>query len=118
METFGEVVRRERVSRGWSQQRLANEAGLNRSHLTTIEGGGIGMPRFETIQALAKAFGMVPRELIDPTGKTILEARGATGTDDIESDELVQLFDRLSDDDRDRLIAIARALYQLSRERS
>ena len=118
METFGEVVRRERTARGWSQQHLANEAGLNRSHVTTIEGGKIGMPQFDTVQSIAKAFGMLPRELIEPTGQTIMEARGATGTADVESDELLQLYNRLPDDDRDRLNAIARALYQLSRDRS
>lgn len=118
METFGEVVKRERTARGWSQQRLANAAGLNRSHITTIELGKIGMPQYETVQAIAKAFGMLPRELLDPTGQTIMEARGTYSTDDVESDELVQLFDRLPDADRDRLVAIARALYQLSRDRS
>ena len=115
MESFGDVIRRERVARGWSQQRLANAAGLNRSHVTTIETGKIEMPQYDTVQALAKALGMLPRELIEPTGKTIMEARGEYGTDDVESDELVQLFDRLTDDDRQRLVAIARALYQLSR---
>lgn len=114
MESFGDVIRRERVARGWSQQRLANAAGLNRSHVTTIETGKIGMPQYETVQALAKALGMLPRELIEPTGQTIMEARGEYSTD-VESDELVQLFDRLPDDDRARLVAIARALYQLSR---
>ena len=116
MESFGEVIRRERTARGWSQQHLANEAGLNRSHVTTIEGGKIGMPQFDTVQALAKAFGMLPRELIEPTGQTIMEARGAYSVDDVESDELVQLFNRLGDADRARLVAIARALYQLSRD--
>ena len=117
METFGEVVRRERTARGWSQQHLANEAGLNRSHVTTIEGGKIGMPQFDTVQAIAKAFGMLPREILEPTGQTIMEARGAYSTDDVESDELLQLYNRLPDDDRDRLVVIARALYQLSREK-
>ena len=76
METFGEVVRRERNARGWSQQHLANEAGLSRSHVTTIEGGKIEMPQYDTVQAIARALGMLPRELIEPTGKTIMESRG------------------------------------------
>jgi len=113
MENFGEVIRRERTARGWSQQRLANEAGLNRSHVTTIEGGSIDMPQLKTVQALARAFGVLPQQLIEPTGRTIMEL--LPPANDVESDELVQLFDMLPDADRDRLVAIARALYQLSR---
>ena len=119
METFGEVVRRERNARGWSQQHLANEAGLSRSHVTTIEGGKIEMPQYDTVQAIARALGMLPRELIEPTGKTIMESRGVYSADadaDVETDELVQLFDRLPHEDRARLVAIARTLYQMSRE--
>ncbi len=35
--TFGETVKAERVKRGWSQQVLANRAGMNRSHIGGIE---------------------------------------------------------------------------------
>ncbi|MBA2707653.1 MAG: helix-turn-helix transcriptional regulator [Gemmatimonadaceae bacterium] len=118
METFGQVVKRERAARGWSQQRLANEAGLNRSHVGQIErqDGGIAFPQYETILAISRAFGLIPRQLIEPTGRTIMEASGQYKTDDTEVDELVQLFNRLPDDDRDRLIAIARAFYQLRKD--
>lgn len=110
--SFGEVVRAQRVQRGWSQQQLANRAGMNRSHIGTIETKP-GLPQYKTIVSIAKALGVTPRELLAPTGTTIMEA-AAPYTTDLESDELIALYDRLSDDDRARLVAIARALWQLT----
>jgi len=57
--TFGETVKAERVKRGWSQQRLANLAGMNRSHIGGIETKP-GLPQYATITSIAKAFGMTP----------------------------------------------------------
>mgnify|MGYP001161680458 CR=1 FL=1 len=108
--TFGETVKAERVKRGWSQQVLANRAGMNRSHIGGIELKP-GLPQYGTIVSIAKAFGMTPRELLAPTGTTIMEAAAPYDVG-IEADELVALFDLLSEDDRDRLVAIARALWQ------
>lgn len=111
--TFGETVKEERVRRGWSQQVLANRAEMNRSHIGGIETKE-GLPRYSTIVSIAKAFGMTPRELLAPSGATIMQAAGPEGPD-VESDELLALFDLLSEDDRDRLVAIARALWQRTR---
>lgn len=108
--TFGESVKAERVKRGWSQQRLANLAGMNRSHIGGIETKP-GLPQYATIVSIAKAFGMTPKELLAPSGTTIMEAAAPYDVG-VDTDELVALFDLLSDDDRDRLVAIARALWQ------
>lgn len=108
--TFGETVKEERVKRGWSQQRLANLAHMNRSHIGGIETKP-GLPQYATIVSIAKAFGMTPRELLAPSGTTIMQA-AAPHDIGVDSDELIAVFDLLSDDDRDRLVAIARALWQ------
>lgn len=112
LPTFGETVKAERVKRGWSQQVLANRAEMNRSHIGGIETKE-GLPQYPTIVSIAKAFGMTPRELLAPSGTTVMQAAGPEGPD-IESDELLALFDLLSNADRDRLVAIARALWQLT----
>jgi transcriptional regulator with XRE-family HTH domain len=116
MESFGAVIRREREARGWSQQRLANAAGMNRSHVTAIELGKIGMPRLETVQALARAFGLLPNQIIEPTGRTVMDML-PHDVGDVEVDELLDLYNVLTDDDRERLIVIARALYQREHSR-
>ena len=109
METFGQRLRRLRMGRGLSQVALADRTGMDRSHIIKIETGRIMIPAPETVQRLASALGVPPVELA-PVAELLPPGP------DVESDELLQLFDRLPDPDRDRLVAIARALYQLSRE--
>ncbi len=51
---FGLTVRKAREQRGWSQEVLADRAGLNRSYLGEIE-RGIAMPSLASIAKLATA---------------------------------------------------------------
>ena len=53
-----------RKMRGWSQQELADRAGLQRTHVGRIEAGKYAVT-IETIQAIAEAFDMTV-DLIDP----------------------------------------------------
>jgi transcriptional regulator with XRE-family HTH domain len=109
METFGQRLRKIRHAHGMSQVALAESAGMDRSHVIKIETGRIMHPEPETVFRLARALGISTVELVPP------EHVQQPGTD-VESDELVSLYSVLTDDDRVRLVAIARALYQLSRE--
>lgn len=49
---------------GLTQEQLSERAGLQRSHITKIEGGKYAVT-FETIQAIAEALGMTV-DIIDP----------------------------------------------------
>lgn len=60
---FGVVVRQVREQRRWSQEVLADAAGLNRSYLGEIERGD-AMPSLATIAKLAKAFEFSLSELM------------------------------------------------------
>jgi transcriptional regulator with XRE-family HTH domain len=51
---FGAAVRQSREKFGWSQEVLADRAGLNRSYLGEIE-RGIAMPSLASIAKLAAA---------------------------------------------------------------
>jgi transcriptional regulator with XRE-family HTH domain len=51
---FGIVVRQLREARGWSQERLANRANLNRSYMGEIERAAV-MPSLATAAKLAQA---------------------------------------------------------------
>jgi transcriptional regulator with XRE-family HTH domain len=62
-ERFGLAVRRLRESRGWSQERLANRAGLNRSYMGEIERAAV-MPSLATAAKLAQALEVTLTELI------------------------------------------------------
>lgn len=54
---FGAVVRQLREGRGWSQERLAGEAELNRSYMGEVE-RGVVMPSLATPAKLAAALGV------------------------------------------------------------
>ena len=53
-ERFGSVVRSHREARGWSQELLAHQAGLNRSYLGEIERAA-AMPSLATAAKVAQA---------------------------------------------------------------
>jgi transcriptional regulator with XRE-family HTH domain len=59
-----------RAARGllaWSQQKLANEAGIGIVTVQQLE-GGIGQPRRATIQVIRRAFELAGVEFIDENG--------------------------------------------------
>jgi XRE family transcriptional regulator, regulator of sulfur utilization len=60
---FGQVVRRSRDARGWSQEALAEKADLNRSYVGEIERGQV-IPSLHTMEKLAAALGVSASELL------------------------------------------------------
>jgi transcriptional regulator with XRE-family HTH domain len=54
---FGSVVRNLRSERGWSQERLAEHADLNRTYLGEIE-RGLAIPSLVSASKIASAFGL------------------------------------------------------------
>jgi transcriptional regulator with XRE-family HTH domain len=62
-ERFGLVVRELREARGWSQERLAGRAELNRSYMGEIERAS-AMPSLATAAKLAHALEVSLSELI------------------------------------------------------
>lgn len=62
-ERFGSVVRKSREARGWSQERLAGRAELNRSYMGEIE-RATAMPSLATAAKLAQALEVPLSELI------------------------------------------------------
>jgi transcriptional regulator with XRE-family HTH domain len=65
-EAFGENLRAIRKSKGLSQERLAHEAGIDRSYLGKIERGEVNVT-IEKIYLLADCLFCLPKELIpDP----------------------------------------------------
>ena len=63
-ELFGAVVRRHRLERGLSQERLAEAAGLSQRYLSVLERGE-NSPTLNVIVRLAAALDLSPSELLD-----------------------------------------------------
>ena len=59
LRAFGERVRRAREARGWSQEELAEEAGMDRTYIGGIERGERN-PALLNINRLALALGENP----------------------------------------------------------
>lgn len=53
-----------RKEKGWSQERLAHEAGISYNTLIKIERNGIKNPKIETVIKLSKALGVSLDDLI------------------------------------------------------
>ncbi|MEI7291016.1 MULTISPECIES: helix-turn-helix domain-containing protein [Paraburkholderia] len=60
---FGATVRRLREAHAWSQERLAEHAGLNRTYIGEIE-RGTAIASIVTVEKLALAFGVGVAELL------------------------------------------------------
>jgi transcriptional regulator with XRE-family HTH domain len=60
---FGERVRELRLKRGWTQERLAEEAVLNAVQVSHIERGA-NEPKLTTILRLARAFEITAAQLL------------------------------------------------------
>lgn len=114
---FGFAVTQARAALGVDQQGLADAIGMKRSYLSKIENGRVKEPEEFTRDKIAKRLGLTLYELMEYAGPSITRMirEDVPRFQDVESDELVYWFNRLPDDDRDRLIAIARTLYQLQK---
>ncbi len=62
-ERFGAVIRDLRESRGWSQERLAADAAINRSYIGEIERAR-AIPTLATAEKIARALGLPLSTLI------------------------------------------------------
>ncbi|MBN2492476.1 MAG: helix-turn-helix transcriptional regulator [Planctomycetes bacterium] len=61
---FGQRVRALRTARGWSQEQLAFEAGLDRTYVGGVERGERNLA-LVNICRLAQALGITPADLMD-----------------------------------------------------
>jgi transcriptional regulator with XRE-family HTH domain len=60
---FGKRVRELRLARGWTQERLAEEAGINSVQVSHIERGA-NDPKLSTVVRIGRALKASPNELL------------------------------------------------------
>jgi transcriptional regulator with XRE-family HTH domain len=62
-QAVGETIRFHRGRRDWSQERLAQEAGIAATSVVRLENGEVARPRVGTLTKIADALGIDPQEL-------------------------------------------------------
>ncbi len=63
IKSFGVAVRQSREAQGWSQERLAEQADLNRSYVGEVERGRV-IASLHTVEKLALSMGVAPSTLL------------------------------------------------------
>jgi XRE family transcriptional regulator, regulator of sulfur utilization len=83
VKSFGAAVRELREARAWSQEQLAEHAGLNRSYVGEIERGS-AIASIVTVDKLAAAFGVPIASLLRPSfaGNAAADSAAATAAPD------------------------------------
>jgi len=60
----GRLIRKHRNSKGWSQEELADRAGLHRTFISSIE-RGVRNPTVTSLHRIASAMGLTVSDLMD-----------------------------------------------------
>jgi HTH-type transcriptional regulator, competence development regulator len=108
---LGAFIRQRRSSLGLTQESVADQAGIGRSHLSQIESGKIGLPNATIRRRLAKTLRVRHIDLLVAAGE-ISEDEVRSGAAPQPS-ELDEIADRLSLDAREALLAVARQLARI-----
>jgi transcriptional regulator with XRE-family HTH domain len=101
--SFGGTVRRRRKVLGLTLEKLAERADISPNYLGTVENGKRD-PSLSTVEAIAKAFGVGPGELLGGV-------RGLSA----EAVEAGRLFDQAPADVQDSLLPLLRSLTRRRR---
>ena len=73
-QAFGRVLRERRLAVGLTQEKLALEAGVDRTFVSLLERGG-RQPTLATLWRLANALGVMPSDLVNRVEKAQKSAR-------------------------------------------
>jgi transcriptional regulator with XRE-family HTH domain len=85
VQTFRDLLRAHREGLGWSQVRLAAEAGTDHGHVSRLEAGK-GRPTAATVARLAAALGLAG------TARDRLFVAAGVLPDDVPADDLLTLL--------------------------
>jgi transcriptional regulator with XRE-family HTH domain len=103
---FGEFVRAQRRLAQVSQRNLARMSGVSDSYLSQLERGNY-QPSPQVVKALARAFGLDPKQLYTMLGFMDVDEKETKGPPRVE--EAIRLDPRLDEAKKDALIRVYRS---------
>ncbi|HOF87545.1 MAG TPA: helix-turn-helix transcriptional regulator [Armatimonadota bacterium] len=109
-ENFIDWLQREMQSRGWNQAELARRSGTTTAQISRVMTGE-QRPGPTVSRKLARALHIPPEEVFRRAGLLPATQRQPEGTE-----ELVYHFSCLDEEDRKRLLIIARSLHEAKDE--
>jgi len=117
MQTLGEKIRRCRKAKGFSQQKLAGELGIQYQSVQDWERGKT-RPSLDKVVRLCEIFGVTSTWLLHPGGKiypareeTLLQEAPVLYGMDSEGRKYLEMFQRLRPDTKGIVIKIMEAMF-------
>lgn len=123
--TFGEKVRAARIGRNWTQDQLAEVAGISKRALINYETKGILPKSRETYYKLAEALGIESDVLLDENAEFVMKAGESFGSRGAK--EALQLVQRvtalyaggeLDDEDMDAMNRALQDAYMIAKQKN
>lgn len=108
--SFGDAVRRLRLERGWKQAELARRSGITQGMISNLEVGAKSNPTQETIERLARAFGITTADLLREVDGPPVDALTEEGIPPSEITVLIQAWAQLTPEDRETALAVLRSM--------
>src|SRR4028119_2487433 len=68
MPTLGDVIRKARHTKGWTQEKLAEEIGVNPGYIGQIETGVVKLPSAGKLELLERALGVSRADMLRAAG--------------------------------------------------
>ncbi len=109
-QAFADWLQQELQNRGWNQAELARRSGITTAQVSRVMTGE-QHPGPEVGRKIARALRIPPEEVFRRAGLLPPAQKQPEGTE-----ELVYHYACLSEDDRKRLLVIARSLHEASEE--
>jgi transcriptional regulator with XRE-family HTH domain len=108
LKQLGVKIRFLRESREWSLQKLADETGLSKPYLSSLENGEGGRPNIEYLYQVAQALNTTIDDLLEPLGATA-KKNSISKVQKQDLPESLRLFieeEQLSDEDAAMLATV------------
>lgn len=110
---FPEILRNERLKAHLKQSELGERIGVSVQVLSTYE-TGIREPKLKTLIRIADEFNLSLDNLVG-RDMSLSQNREKCSTESYEEEHLLEMFRSLTEEDKEKVLAIVRTLYDIGK---